>query len=273
MSVAAIAATMRCPSRMASGTIEKSSRTRTRSATPRVAGLPLCIATPTSAVRTGRMSLTPSPVMATYRPRRFSAVTSRAFRCGSTRPKIVVRTATSASASSSRSTRSRPEVASVSAAIPSWRPIAATVLGSSPDTIFTSIPRARSPSTVARASGRSSSTNVRNASGSSGPGSDAASPSDSRWSPEPRATTRTRWPVDASSTARARTSSPEPAMEGARTAAAPSTNVPASVGWAPSPASKRIADQRSADENGTSATIGRDIVLERGSERGRRVVR
>src|SRR6266511_1086426 len=100
---------MRWPSRIASGRIEKSSRTSTRSATPRVAGLPLCIAMPTSAVRTGRMSLTPSPVIATYRPRALSTVTSRALRCGSTRPKIVVRVAASPSASSSRCDRSRPE--------------------------------------------------------------------------------------------------------------------------------------------------------------------
>ena len=33
--------------------------------------------------------------------------------------------------------------------------------------------------------------------------------------------------------------------------------MPPSAGWAPSPASKRIADQRSADENGTSPATGR----------------
>ena len=163
----------------------------------------------------------------------------------------------------------------MSAAIPSRRPIAPTVFGSSPDTIFTSMPRARRPSTVAWASGRSSSTNVRSASGSSGPGSDGGVAVRQRVVSRSRGRRPGRaGPSRPSSAARARTS-----VAGARhrrredRRRAEHERAARRRGWAPSPASKRIADQRSADENGTSATIGRASSVERGSKRGGRVVR
>ena len=142
----------------------------TRSATPRVAGLPLCIATPTSARRTGRMSFTPSPVIATFRPRPWSADTSRAFSCGSTRPKTVVRVGDLAQLPRRRaSARSRPD-----ATVARHRP--APAAGRSPRrcsgrrrTRSSRRCRARCrPSIVADASGASSSSNVSSASGSSG---------------------------------------------------------------------------------------------------------
>ena len=56
---------MRWPSRKAAGSTPNESLMSTRSATPRAAGLPLCMAMPRSARLSAITSFTPSPTMAT----------------------------------------------------------------------------------------------------------------------------------------------------------------------------------------------------------------
>ena len=65
MSVASMAATIRWPSITAFGRTPKASPRSTRSATPRAAALPDSMAIPRLARRSDRMSLTPSPTIAT----------------------------------------------------------------------------------------------------------------------------------------------------------------------------------------------------------------
>ncbi len=140
----------------------------TRSATPRAAWAPPFMATLTLASLRATTSLTPSPIIATWRPRRRSAWSRRCFCSGVTRPKMRVRAAAASNSSRERASRSAPEsvakpVTSVVSAAPSgttrmrssaapapagdspgWRPacraMAATVRGSSPEMTLTSMP-------------------------------------------------------------------------------------------------------------------------------------
>ncbi len=96
----------RRPSATTEGSAAKLLSSSTICATARVASLPDPIATPMSASFSARTSLTPSPVIATVWPRRWSAPTMSRFCRGVTRPKTVVRSSASAigprSAGSSR---------------------------------------------------------------------------------------------------------------------------------------------------------------------------
>ena len=89
----------RRPSATTSGMCEKSLSARTISETLRAAADPEAMATEQSASRNARTSFTPSPVMATVRPRLCRARTSSRFCCGVTRPK----TRASSTAASRRS--------------------------------------------------------------------------------------------------------------------------------------------------------------------------
>ncbi len=91
----------RRPSATTCGSVAKSLSSSTIRATARAAGLPLPIATPTSASLRARTSFTPSPVIATVCPRAVSARTSARFCSGATRPSTTARSAASASASCS----------------------------------------------------------------------------------------------------------------------------------------------------------------------------
>ena len=77
----------RRPSATTSGMWEKSLSARTISETFLAAAEPEAMETEQSASRRARTSLTPSPVMATVRPRRWSAFTRSRFYWGVTRPK------------------------------------------------------------------------------------------------------------------------------------------------------------------------------------------
>ena len=76
----------RRPSATTAGMAAKSFSTNTISATLRAASEPAAMATEQSASLSASTSFTPSPVMATVRPRRWRACTSSRFCCGVTRP-------------------------------------------------------------------------------------------------------------------------------------------------------------------------------------------
>ena len=146
--------------------------------------------------------MTPSPVIATVCPLRWSASIICLFWAGVTRPNTLFASITSSrcSGSSGSERASKPSVISR----PTLRAMAATVRGSSPEMIFNPTPSARKKLRVSRASERGCSRKVRSATGRSDTGSCSSFPSPCGLSP--RARTSVRRPVSAKSPARRKTS-------------------------------------------------------------------
>ena len=139
-------------------------------------------------------SLTPSPTIATKRPRERRASTSARLSSGVTRPNTATRSATSARASGSVG-RSAPAIADVFEN-PAAPATASTVAGASPERIFTSTPWSSRNATTLAASGRIRSSSTASPSGRKPSGGSALSASASTTgSPRARPKTSTRWRV------------------------------------------------------------------------------
>ena len=118
----------------------KESLSSTMPATARAVWVPDSIATATSAARSARTSLAPSPTIATKCLLSRRAVTMRAFCSGAMRPNTLWRSTASWKAASSRAASSAPEMWPPGSSMPSCRTSASTVAGLSPLMIFGSMP-------------------------------------------------------------------------------------------------------------------------------------
>ena len=141
----------RRPSATTAGSALKSLLSSTSCAACSVACAPPAMAIEQSAAFSDGMSLTPSPVMATWCPSAFIASTKIRLRSGVRRPKITQSFAAAFSSSSLSVAQSAIRSAPSS---PSARAAAATVRGSSPLMTRTETPSLRNHSSVSRALGR-----------------------------------------------------------------------------------------------------------------------
>ena len=247
-------AMIRWPSMTASGSAENESSSSTMSATARVAWLPLCIEMPSCACLSDRMSLTPSPTMATHSPFWRSVPTRRALSDGGTRPNTErVRTASASSAVVHRlQLQSRDGLAvQAQADLPGERRHGHRVVARDELQGHAGIGEPGQGRRV-RPGGSAPGAPAP----PSAPGRAAGSPArrrrtGTRWCRARHAnrTTRRPWPA-LSATSRSIASWPPStgARCGPRTSGAPSTRAPAR-----SPSPTRMALQRSSDENGTSS--------------------
>ncbi len=164
------------------------------SATPLVIWLPEPIPTASRACLSAGTSLTPSPIIATKRPRSVSAATSAFFCSGVIRQKTVLRSAAWASPPLS-SGRSGPSITWASSGIPTAWATAVTVSRASPEISLRSTCWSRMYCTVSAASGRSVSSSTTSARGSSRGGGSAAGSDGSPPRASPNAITRRPAPV------------------------------------------------------------------------------
>ena len=127
------------PSASTRGRVANRLSSSTNWATARLAEDPLPMAIPMSASLRASTSLTPSPVMATVRPRACRAATMARFWCGLTRPNTEAPSTASAKASPP-SGSSRASIPTAAPGTPARRATAATVAGWSPEMTLSSTP-------------------------------------------------------------------------------------------------------------------------------------
>ena len=128
--------------------------------TARAVLLPDAIATATSAARSARTSLVPSPTIATKCLCSCSAPIIRAFCAGAIRPKMLCSSTACAKPAASNRSRSAPEISPPFGRIGNCRTRAATVCGLSPLIILGSIPSSAIIPNVSVISGRNASASV-----------------------------------------------------------------------------------------------------------------
>ena len=236
-------AMIRRPSVRAGGSAANESSSSTMSATSRVTELPVRIATPTCARLSARASLTPSPIIATWCPRRRSDATICSFCSGAIRPKTAVGVhGLVEGVGRPRAGERRP--GDRGRVEPGAAGEGGDGAGSSPERTLTATPSAAKPARSSVTPSRSSSASATSATarrrGSRG------RPSASRSTPSPRASTSTRRPSPvrrrtASSATTAASARAGRSVDGApRTRAVPSASV--------------IPLQRSDERNSTSST-------------------
>ena len=176
----------RRPSASTRGRVAKRLSSSTSWATARVDDDPAPMAIPMSESLRASTSLTPSPVMATVRPRDWRAWTMARFWWGVTRPNTEARSTSSASASGSAGS-SRASVPRPAQAIPTRSATAATVAGWSPEITFSSTPCSRKKAKISAASSRTVSASSTRPTGWRGPASSSPPHSSDRVTASTRA--------------------------------------------------------------------------------------